>query len=148
MEKSLNFMHWIQVIELEKLSVLFLLKVALLKLSTLGKIFSSRHFEIFFFFFFFLFPGNRIWHFMQIVSSGIQILFSSKNKQKNIINMSSAEFAKRVVKINLSVCYKTGKLPARHMSFHYSLPSWTIIFFPIISTDHANKSNQLNYISQ
>ena len=35
-----------------------------LTLSTLGKIFSRRHFEIFFLFF----PENRIWHFMQIVS--------------------------------------------------------------------------------
>ena len=35
-----------------------------LTLSTLGKIFSRRHFEIFFLFF----PINRIWHFMQIVS--------------------------------------------------------------------------------
>ena len=37
-----------------------------LTLSTLGKIFSRRHFEIFFLFF----PENRIWHCMQIVSSG------------------------------------------------------------------------------
>ena len=37
-----------------------------LTLSTLGKIFSRRHFEIFFLFF----PENRIWHFMQIVSLG------------------------------------------------------------------------------
>ena len=35
-----------------------------LTLSTLGKIFSRRHFEIFFLFF----SENRIWHFMQIVS--------------------------------------------------------------------------------
>ena len=38
----------------------------LLTLSTLGKIFSRRYFEIFFLFF----PENRIWHFMQIVSLG------------------------------------------------------------------------------
>ena len=37
-----------------------------LTLSTLGKIFSRRHFEIFFLFF----TENRIWHFMQIVSLG------------------------------------------------------------------------------
>ena len=37
-----------------------------LTLSTLGKIFSRRHFEIFFLFF----SENRIWHFMQIVSYG------------------------------------------------------------------------------
>ena len=39
---------------------------AMLTLSTLGKIFSRRHFEIFFLFF----SENRIWHFMQIVSLG------------------------------------------------------------------------------
>ena len=38
----------------------------LLTLSTLGKIFSSWHIEIFFLFS----PENRIWHFMQIVSTG------------------------------------------------------------------------------
>ena len=37
-----------------------------LTLSTLGKIFSRWHFEIFFLFF----PEHRIWRFMQIVSSG------------------------------------------------------------------------------
>ena len=37
-----------------------------LMLSTLGKIFSRLHIEIFFFFF----PENRIRHFMQIVSNG------------------------------------------------------------------------------
>ena len=35
-----------------------------LTLSTLGKIFSRQHFEVFVLFF----PENRIWHFMQIVS--------------------------------------------------------------------------------
>ena len=37
-----------------------------LTLSTLGKIFSRQHIEIFFLFS----PENRIGHFMQIVSSG------------------------------------------------------------------------------
>ena len=42
-----------------------------LMLSTLGKIFSRQHTEIFFLFF----PARRIWHFMHIVSN----LFSGKN---------------------------------------------------------------------
>ena len=37
-----------------------------LTLSTLGKIFSRRHIEIFLLFF----PENRIWHFIQMVSNG------------------------------------------------------------------------------
>ena len=41
-----------------------LLQLWTLTLSTLGKIFSRQHFEIFFLFF----PENRIWHFMQMVS--------------------------------------------------------------------------------
>ena len=40
--------------------------IGALTLSTLGKIFSRRHFEIFFLFF----PENGSWHFMQIVSLG------------------------------------------------------------------------------
>ena len=47
-----------------KQSYLMLKLVSALTLSTLGKIFSRRHFEIFFLFF----SENRIWHFMQIVS--------------------------------------------------------------------------------
>ena len=35
-----------------------------------------------------------------------QILFSGKNK-KNIINLSSAENAQRVVKVNRFICYET-----------------------------------------
>ena len=54
-----------------------------LTLSTLGKIFSRQHFEIFFFSYFCM---------------KCQILFSGKNK-KNIINLSSAENAQRVVKV-------------------------------------------------
>ena len=65
---------------------------------TLGKIFSRQHTELFFLFF----PGNKIRHFMQTVSNvskKCQILFSGKNK-KNIINLLSAEFAQRVLKVN------------------------------------------------
>ena len=40
--------------------------VACLTLSTLGKIFSRQHFEIFFLFF----PKNRIWHLIQTVFIG------------------------------------------------------------------------------
>ena len=66
------------------------LKLPSLTLSTLDKIFSRQHFEIFFFFIFF--PENRIWHFK------CQILFSGKN-MKNIVNLSSAENAQGVVKV-------------------------------------------------
>ena len=66
-----------------------------LTLNALDKIFSRRHFEIFFLFF----PENRILHFMQI-------LFSGKNKKH--INLSSAENAQRVVKVNEKLDLLTG----------------------------------------
>ena len=43
--------------------------------STLGKIFSRWHFEIFFLFF----PENRIWHFMQTVSKWRQFAWNVKS---------------------------------------------------------------------
>ena len=50
-------------------------------------------------YFFLLFPENRIWHFMQLVSLTIcmecQILFSGKN----LINMSNAESAHSMVSV-------------------------------------------------
>ena len=74
----------------------------ILTLSTLGKIFSRRHFDIFFLFF----PENRIWHFMQrdsfCIKCKILFFFFLKNK-KNIVNLSSAENAQRVVKVKLYV---------------------------------------------
>ena len=60
-----------------------------LTLSTLGKIFSRRHFEVFF-------PEKQ-----ETVCMKCQILFSGKNK-KNIINWPSAENAQRVVKVKVS----------------------------------------------
>ena len=68
--------------------------------STLGKIFSRQHIEIFFLFF----PGNIIEHFMQTVSNGDNLHEMSnpvfwKNK-KNFIHLSSADFASRGVKVN------------------------------------------------
>ena len=42
----------------------------MLTLSMLGKNFSRQHFEIFYLFF----PENRLWHFMQIVSLGDNLL--------------------------------------------------------------------------
>ena len=59
-------------------------------LSTLGKIFCRGHTEIFFLFF----SENRIGHFMNC-----QVLFSGEKKKENIINLASAELAKRVVKV-------------------------------------------------
>ena len=71
-----------------------------LTLSTLGKTFSRRYFEIFFL----IFLGNGIWHSMQMVSYG-NYLHEMSNpvswaNKKNIINLSSAEFAQKVVKVN------------------------------------------------
>ena len=62
-------------------------------LSLLGKNFSRQKFEIYFLFC----PKNKLWYFMQIISSGDSLhgmsepIFGEKNK--NIINLSSAEFA-------------------------------------------------------
>ena len=77
------------------------LKYGCFTLSTLGKIFSRRHMEIVFLFF----PENRIWHFMQIVSLGDNLHEISNpgfwENKKIIINLSSAELAKRVVKVKM-----------------------------------------------
>ena len=58
------------------------------------------------YFSYFFFLENKLWHFMQIVSSGENLhemssLFSEKNK-KTIISLTSVEFAQRVVKIKKS----------------------------------------------
>ena len=77
-------------------SFTFQLSGRYLTLSTLVKNFSRRQFEIFF-------PENRLWHFMQILSSGDSLqemsnpVFWEKNK-KNITNVSFAELVKRLVK--------------------------------------------------
>ena len=62
-----------------------------------------------------------------------QILFSGKNK-KNIINLSSAENAQRVVKVNvaLSCLFHTTKL-ARRMDFIYSRLSLSRLRFSRIT---------------
>ena len=81
----------------------------------LGKIYQQTTF-----FFFLIFPRKQVLIFhanslhLQIVSSGddsheIQNLFSGENKNKKIINLSSAELAQRVVKVN-SVILATSKL--------------------------------------
>ena len=89
-----------------------------LMLCMLGKNFSWQHMTNWLCFC--LSPQNRFWHFMQIVSIGdnlhemskpvlletiyvnCQILFSGEN-MNNIISLSSAEFAQRVIKIKLTV---------------------------------------------
>ena len=68
-------------------------------LSTLGKIFSRRHFEIFFLFFSQK-TGFDISCKLLHCCMKCQILFSGKNK-KYIINSSSAENAQRVVKVKI-----------------------------------------------
>ena len=69
-----------------------------LTLSTLDDIFSRRHFEIFLFS-----PENRLWHFMQIVPYGDNVYNMSKpifwESRKNMMKLSSAEFAQRDVKV-------------------------------------------------
>ena len=72
-----------------------------LTLNTLGKIFSRQHFEIFFSYF-----SQKTGYDIscklspkETVCMKCQILFSGKNK-KNIINLSSAKNAQRVVKVN------------------------------------------------
>ena len=75
-----------------------------LTLSTLGKIFSRLHVEIFF-------HEYRFSHFMQIetICMKCQILFSGKN-EKNIFSLSSSELAQRVVKVKYIF----------HANLHYS----------------------------
>ena len=61
--------------------------LAFLTLSTLGKNFSRRHFEMFLFFVFF--PAHRIWHFMQIISHG-----------DNLYEMSNLVFWEKIRKMS------------------------------------------------
>ena len=83
-------------------NILLTLVWALLTLSTLGKIFNRRHFEIFSYFSkktgfdisCKLSPGP-----VETICMKCQILFSGKSKV-NITNLLSAELAKRVVKVN------------------------------------------------
>ena len=66
-------------------------------LSTLGKIFSRRDIEMFFLFFFFSKKGFDISYKLNPLDTiylKCQILFPEKN-MKNIINLSSAEYAQR-----------------------------------------------------
>ena len=70
-------------------------------LSTLGKTFSRRHSEIFFLFFLkkIGFDISCKLSPKETICMTCQSLFSGKDK-KNIINLSSAESAQRVVKVN------------------------------------------------
>ena len=67
-----------------------------LPLSTLGKIFKRQYTEIFFSYF----PQKTGFDIspMETICMKYQTMFSGKNK-KNIINLSSAEFSYRVVKV-------------------------------------------------
>ena len=84
---------------------LLLSRVILLTLSTLGKIFSRRHIDWFSYF-------SQKTGFdiscklsqLETICMKCQILFSGKNK-KNITNLSSAELAKRVVKVKIYLHY-------------------------------------------
>ena len=86
-----------------KVCCMFLVPICLM-LSTLCKIFSKQHFRIFScLFVFFFFSENSIWHFMQIVSIGDSLhemssYFSGRSK-KNVINLSSAKLAQRVINV-------------------------------------------------
>ena len=61
--------------------------------STSGKIFSRWHFKSFFLFF----SENKVWHFLQIVSSGDNLHEMTnpvfKEKKTNVISFLSAELA-------------------------------------------------------
>ena len=50
------------------------------------------------------FSENRLWHFMQmeIICMKCQSLFSERKKKNNIIKLSSAELAQRVVMVKHS----------------------------------------------
>ena len=67
-------------------------------ISKLGKKFTNDILKFFEFF-----PENKIWHFKQFCMK-YQILFFGKNK-KNIIKLSSAEFAHSVYSINYLITY-------------------------------------------
>ena len=83
----------------------------ILKLSTLGKIFSRGHIEIVFLFF----PENTIWHYMQIVCMKCRILFSRKNK-KIVTNLLSAELAQRAVKVKMNFRQQPATDSTEHMN--------------------------------
>ena len=72
-----------------------------LTLSIMGKHY-SRHFGIFLLFF----PENRLCHFMQIVSLGDNLYEMPKPSflgKKKSVSLSSAEFARRLVKVELMI---------------------------------------------
>ena len=74
-----------------------LLQADCLTFGTLDKIFSRSHIEIFF-----KKTGFDSGDELETICMTCQILFSGKNK-KNITNLSSAELAKRVVKVKFRV---------------------------------------------
>ena len=83
-------------------------------LSTLGKIFSRWHIEIFFLFF----PENRFWHFE--ISNPF---FFRKNKKN--INLLAAELAQKVVKVN---GYDKKVACNKNFFFHIqAICSWTAV---------------------
>ena len=77
-----------------------------LTLSTLGKIFIRRHFEICFLFF----TRKQVLTFhanlspMETICMKCPILFSEKKNNKENINLASAELAQIVVKVNVKGC--------------------------------------------
>ena len=101
-------------------------------LSTLYKIFSKRNIDWNIFLFF---PRKQALTSIQTVSTGdnftkCQKLFSGKNK-KNIINVSSAEWTQRVVKVNhfyilhIWVLVLYEKNEGLRLSIVFTLYSWT-----------------------
>ena len=71
----------------------------------LGKIFIRQHIELFFLYFL----GNRIWHFMQIVSMKLSILSSGKKKKKNISKWCLLKSLLKVLRVkwNLFSCVES-----------------------------------------
>ena len=99
-----------------------------LKLRTLGNIFSHWHFKIFFF----LFPENRIWQFMQIVSNGDNLHEMSipvfRGNKTNMTNLSSAELVQRVIRKMDTIC----KFSAIFMPHHNKWWGYYVILSKIL----------------
>ena len=95
-----------------------------LTFSHLSKSFGGWYFEIFVIFF----PENRIWHFMQIVSTGDNLHEMSdpvfwKKKIKESISLAYAELAKIVVRLNnAGLCKSTFICQLRwYCSIHHNI---------------------------
>ena len=98
-----------------KMLIQYVLYVSKITHSMHGKNFSTRHFEIFFLFS----PENRLWHFKQVVSLGVnchenvKVYFSGKNKNRidklQLLNYSTLLLNVHFIKFDPSVKIKKKK---------------------------------------